>query len=303
VKIGVVINPRAGGGRMDAAWSAISDALARRLGRYEVLRTTRPGEGSRLARRLAEGGADLVIAAGGDGTISEVADGLMRAARQPELGIIPVGTGIDFPRSLELGSRAMEALEAIASGRRRQLDVGRISYAADGGGLEVRHFINEASFGLSGPVVRAVNAARLRGKSGKLTFLWHTLSQLLRYRPVTLSLSLEGEAAVEARVAVVAVCIGRYFGAGMMVAPDAVVDDGLFDVVMVRHASRIELVNVLSKAYSGGHLSSPLCTVRRARSVSIEPVGPAALVDIDGESPGRIPAKIEMLEKRLTLRG
>jgi YegS/Rv2252/BmrU family lipid kinase len=288
---------------MDAAWAAIGDALAIRLGPCEVLRTTRPGEGSELARRFAEDGADLVIAAGGDGTISDVADGLMRAGRQPELGVVPVGTGLDFPRNLEIGREPIEALDAIASGRRRQLDVGRISYVMDDGTAGLRHFINEASFGLSGPVSRAVNTARLRGKSGKLTFLGHTLSQLFRYRPVTLRVRFEGEEVLEATIAVVAVCIGRFFGAGMMVAPDALIDDGLFDVVIVRYASRLELVSVLLKAYSGGHTSSRLCTVRRARSVSVEPVGPAALIDVDGESPGRIPARVEMLKGRLTLRG
>src|SRR5918999_683223 len=110
VKIAVVMNPRACVGRMDAAWLALGDALAMRLGEFEVLRTTRPGEGSDLARQLAEDGADLVIAAGGDGTISEVADGLMRASRRAELGIIPVGTGVDFLRSLEIGTTPLEAV-------------------------------------------------------------------------------------------------------------------------------------------------------------------------------------------------
>ncbi len=302
MKIGVVMNPRAGGGRMDAAWLTLGDALAMRLGPFEVLRTSRPGEGSDLAQQLAEDGADLVVAAGGDGTISEVADGLMRASRRPELGIIPVGTGIDFPRNLELGPTPVDAVEAIASGRKRQIDVGRIGYVDEHGGVNVRHFTNEASFGLSGPVVRAVNAAKLRGASGKAVFLWHTLSQLWRYKPLTMRVTLDGAEVIETEVAVVAVCIGRYFGAGMMVAPDARIDDGLFDVVIVKHASKLELISVLRKAYAGTHTKSRLCIMRRARSVSIEPLGVPALIDVDGEAPGRIPANIEMLPAALTLR-
>jgi diacylglycerol kinase (ATP) len=297
------MNPRAGGGRMDTAWLALGDAVAMRLGAVEVRRTTRPGEGAELARQLADEGAELVIAAGGDGTIGEVADGLMRASWRPELGIIPVGTGIDFPRNLKLGTTLLEAVEAIASGRTRPLDVGKIGYVAEAGGAGVRHFINEASFGLSGPVARAVNAAKMRGSSGKLVFLWHTLSQLWRYRPVTVRVTLDHAEVVETEIAVVAVCIGRYFGAGMMVAPNAEIDDGLFDVVIVKHASKLELISVLRRAYSGAHLTSRLCTVRRARAVSIAPVGQAALIDIDGEAPGRIPAKIEILPQALTLRG
>ena len=91
--------------------------------------------------------------------------------------------------------------------------------------------------------------------------------------------------------------------AGMMVAPDAQIDDGLFDVVIVKYASKLELISVLQRAYSGQHKTSRLCTFRRARAVSIARVGEPALAEIDGETPGRIPAKIEILPAALTLRG
>lgn len=304
MNIGVVMNPRAGGGRMTAEWPALAHAIQHRLGAFQLATTTRAGEASSLAQRLADEGAELVIAAGGDGTIGEVADGLLRARLRPQLGIIPIGTGVDFSRNLALGATPLEAIEVIASGRRRVIDAGRVSYVTDNGLPDDRHFINVASLGLSGPTVRAVNAAKARGRSGKFTFLFHTLAQMLRYQPQAVSVRLDDAEAIEARVALVAVANGRYFGAGLMVAPDALLDDGLLDVVIVTAANRLTLMRVLSTAYDGGHKASPLCTFYRCRSVAIEPADAdeRLLIDIDGESPGRGPVRVDALPGALTLR-
>ena len=302
MRVGIVINPRAGGGRMAAAWPRLRRALEARLGTVESVLTQASGEASGIAQRLAEEGCGLVIAAGGDGTIGDVADGLLRSGGRAEFGIIPVGTGVDFPRSLGL-SRAADAVEAIASGRVRSIDAGRVTYRGDDGEPGVRHFVNEASFGLSGPIVRAVNGAKTGGPADRLIFLAHTLAQLVRFVPQRFQVILDGGETIEEEFAVVAVCNGRYFGAGLMVAPDAQLDDGLFDVVLVRAAGKLALADVLRRAYRGAHLDSPLCTVRRGRLVELLAVGEPPLVDIDGESPGRIPARVEMLPGALRLRG
>lgn len=302
MKIGVVMNPRAGGGRLGAEWPALAQALEQRLGAIEVVATKRVSEASSLAHQLAATGAELILAAGGDGTMGEVADGIMRAGGRAAFAVIPFGTGLDFPRNLGLGPTPLDAVEAIASGRTRRIDVGRIGYVADDGTPGVRHFINETSFGLSGPTVRAVNAAKQRGRVGKGVFLWHTLSQLFRYAPVRVRVTLDDAEVIEEEIAVVAVCNGKFFGGGMMVAPDAAIEDCLFDVVIVRQSSKLELISTLNRAYSGGHLKSRICTFRRARKVRVDPVGKAALIDIDGESPGCVPATVEMLPGALTLR-
>jgi YegS/Rv2252/BmrU family lipid kinase len=303
MRIGVVINPRAGGGRMAAAWPTLQASLESKLGPVEALFTSRQGEGSELARRLSDGGVDSILAAGGDGTIGEVVDGIMRSSRRPELGIIPVGTGIDFPRNLETGRSPQAAIEAIASGRKRALDVGRVTFTAEAGVESTRHFLNEASFGLSGSIVRAVNGSKTGKPTDKLVFLWHSVDALIRLKPQRVSIVLDDGAPIEEEVAVVAVCNGRYFGAGLMVAPDASIDDGLFDVVIVKHANAFALIGVLLSAYRGGHVKSPLCTVTRAKRVEVQSLGEPSLVDIDGESPGTIPARVEMLAGALTLRG
>lgn len=303
VNIGVVMNPRAAGGRIMAEWPALSRAIQERLGAFQLATTRKAGEAPELARQLADSGVDLVIAAGGDGTIGEVADGLLRASRQPELGIIPIGTGVDFPRNLDLGETPLEAVEAIARSPGRRIDAGRVTYVGDDGQPGMKHFLNEASVGLSGPTVRAVNAAKAKGRSGKGTFLYHTLAELIGYRWDTVRVTLDGTETIESRIAVVAMCNGRYFGSGLMVAPEAELDDGLLDVVIVAAANKLALVTVLNSAYRGGHTKSPYCTFRKAKVIEIEPVGKPALIDIDGESPGRLPIRVEVMPGALVLRG
>jgi YegS/Rv2252/BmrU family lipid kinase len=302
--IGVVMNPRAGGGRMTAEWPALAHAIQERLGAFQLATTTRAGEASALAERLADEGVGLIIAAGGDGTIGEVADGILRSRLRPELGIIPIGTGADFPRNITLGATSLEAVETIASGRRRVIDAGQVHYIGDDGKPAKKHFINVASLGLSGPTVRAVNGAKARGRSGKLTFLYHTLTQMLGYRGQSVRVRIDGEEQIDERIVVVAIGNGRYFGAGLMVAPDAELSDGLLDVVIVKMASKLSMIRVLSKAYDGGHKGSPLCTFRKAKVVTMAPLseGDEVLIDIDGESPGRAPMRVEVLPGALTLR-
>jgi YegS/Rv2252/BmrU family lipid kinase len=309
--IGVILNPTAGGGRMHAHWPKLAQAIERRLGEFELLTTSREGEASEIARTLADRGARLVIAVGGDGTAGEVVDGLLDAraagARIPELAILPYGTGADFARNLDLGANAFDAVEKLASGTTRSIDAGRVSYISDAGEARQRFFLNIASLGLSGPTGRAVNALKRRGKrQSRFVYLYQSLKELLRYRLKDVRIVLDGDSAIEAKIAVVAVANGRFFGGGMMIAPDAELDDGLFDVVVFRGASKLKMIADMNLVYSGAHKRHKLVTIKRARSVVVEPLDNAThdpvLIDIDGESPGRIPARFDILPAALTLR-
>jgi diacylglycerol kinase (ATP) len=305
--IGVVMNPVAGGGRLAANWAQVSAAIERHLGPFELRTTTRTGETIDLAREFAAAGVDLIVAAGGDGTVGEVVDGILQSGRLVPLGILPAGTGRDFVRNLGIGKTVSEHVAAMASGRTRAIDAGRVSYTSDDGSPQVRHFINVASLGVSGPTVRAVNAGRQQGaRSGKMVFLLHSVVQLLRYQPQDVRIVLDGEETIDARIAVVAIANGGFFGGGMMVAPDAAIDDGLFDVVVFRATSRPKLIANMRLLYSGSHRTHRLVTIRRARTVDVTPLDDvavnAALLDVDGESPGRIPARFEVLPGAVTLR-
>lgn len=273
MSVGVVVNPAAGGGRLRAAWPQLAAMLEQRLGPLSVLTTRAPGEGRLLAGQHVRNGARLVIAAGGDGTANEVVDGLLLAGGGPELGVISVGTGRDFVRTLGGNADVAAAVEAIGSGRTRRIDVGRASYLDDAGRQAMRHFLNVASLGLSGPTARRINASKQNRQVGKLAFYYYTVMELLRYRAQDVRVRFDDSETVDVHTALVVAANGRYFGGGMMVAPDAAIDDGQFDVLVYRAESKLRMVLDLNLIYRGAHVSLPRVRIKRCSWVEIAPLG------------------------------
>lgn len=307
MSVGVVVNPVAGGGRMRRQWPQIEQALKQQFGSIRVEESSATGDAIAMARMLALTGSTLIIAAGGDGTIGEVVDGMLGARDElgsvPELGIVPVGTGSDLARCLGLSTSIEGVAQRIASARPRLIDAGRVGYIDDHGALASRHFVNIASFGISGPIARAVNGAKSGGgMSGMSVFLWHTVKEIIRYQPQALRVSVDGKVEYEGSAALVAVANGRYFGGGMLIAPDAEQDDGLAEIVVIKGQSKFSMLRDLRLVYSGAHKGLASCLFLRGRSILIEPIGDPALVEVDGESPGRVPASIEILPRVLPVR-
>lgn len=313
MRIGAVMNPAAGGGRMLQEWPFFAAALRRRFGDFQLRKTTGPGDASAMARELARQGVDVVMAAGGDGTVSEVVDGILCHAAEnataPALAIAPVGTGSDFARAFGVPRLAEECVARLAESAPRRIDAGRISFVDDEGRLAMRHFASIASLGVSGPIDRVINEAKAkrRGRmSGKALFYLFTLRELMRYRFQEVAIAVDDQPPMEARIALVAIANNRSFGGGMLIAPDAVMDDGLFEVVIVQADSRLRMMKDLRLVYTGDHKNIDKCVFLRGRKVTVTPLGGdarnAALLDIDGESPGRIPATFEVLPGALTVR-
>lgn len=309
MKVGVVLNPIAGGGGLIRQRPLLEATLARHFEDWEIRLTERSGDGEHLAMAVAAAGRDIVIAAGGDGTASEVADGLLQLHREgrraPALAFLPCGTGTDFARGLGLTGDIEATIRRIVAAEPRQVDAGCISYIDDDGRLASRHFLNIASAGLSGATARAVNRDKRKGKvSAKALFFWRTVAEFLRYRFQNVRILVDDAELVEARVALVAVCNGRFFGGGMMIAPDAELSDGQFDIVTVRAAGKLGLIRDLRLLYGGRHRNHHAITIQRGKRVVIEPIDPAdtVLIEIDGEPPGRCPATFEILPGALTLK-
>lgn len=309
--VGVVVNPVAGGGRMRTQWPAIKAALGQQFASLDIRQTRDAGDACCLARDMALDGAGLVIAVGGDGTISEVTDGLMQArageGTNAVLGIVPAGTGSDLARGLGIAG-ALSAVARIGKAQPRRIDVGRVDFIDDHGALASRHFINIASLGLSGVTARAVNGSPRGGQvSGRALFLWHTVRELIRYRFREVSVSVDGGEPVLGKVALVAVANGSHFGGGMNIAPGAAVDDGVLEVVIVRGVSKFTLLKDIRLVYSGAHRGHASCTFLRGKSITVEPTagdrGDAPFLELDGESPGRIPATFTVLPGALELKG
>jgi YegS/Rv2252/BmrU family lipid kinase len=301
----LIVNPRSQGGRLGKRWTEIADTIGRAFPFDEAI-TEGPGDATRLTREALRAGAERVVAIGGDGTINEVVNGFFEdggAAIAPEasFAVIPFGTGGDFRRTLQLPTGLAEAAQVIAADHRRKIDVGRLVFTATGGGRAVRMFANIASFGVSGVVDRMVNESQK--KLGRLAFAVATARATWSYKNQRVQLVFDGTDRVEATINTVAIANGRYFGGAMMVAPNAEVDDGLFDVIAMGDFGFGDLLKSGRRLYKGTHLAMDKVTARRARVVEAEPIDPAAVVelDVDGENPGRLPARFELLPSALTI--
>lgn len=307
MRSGLIVNPVAGGGRMRRVLPDVLAVLQAGLGEIVVQQTERAGDVMRCVRALVADEVDLIVAVGGDGTVGDVVDALLvlKAEGQaiPDLAIVAVGTGTDLARGLRLPRRPVEAARHLLNAPTRTLDAGRVEFVADGR-AEQRYFLNIASLGLSARVADAVNHGKRQGRaSGKLVFLFHTVMTLLAYRPEAMTVMADGETVADGKLFLVAVANGRYFGGGMMIAPDALPDDGLFDLVVLKCPTRLSLLLALPQVYTGAHRNHPEILIRRAREVVVTPGAEPAMLEADGEAPGTAPARFTMIPGALRIRG
>ena len=308
-----IINPASGGGRTGRDWPEIQKKLEAALGPVTPLFTEGPATpahlpAANLARDATDKGADLIIAVGGDGTINETINGLFHDVSDGQapapLGLLNTGTSGDFRKTFELPADLDACIERLANGSSRTIDIGRLTFNADDNVPMARHFNNIASFGMSGAVDRAVNKARFSKLfGGSFAYLWATLSTALRYRPQAVRIRTESGWDEVINVGTAAVANGRFFGGGMMMAPDAAPDDGAFDLVIMRDTSVGDLFKDSGSLYDGTHIENEKVIVTRTRWVEAEPIDTApVLLDIDGEAPGKLPARFDILPSALTLR-
>jgi len=225
--------------------------------------TTRPLEAAEIAQREA-GNYDRIVAAGGDGTVHEVVNGLMRAGAQATLGVIPLGSGDDFAKLLANGNGA------------RRLDVGRIASDAD-----VCYFANGMDIGFGAHGARNVKRVP-RFVTGFGAYLGALALTMVRYPLLRLRIQLDGAPAFELTTAMTAVMNGTTFGGSFRVCPDARPDDGLLDLLLVGPVGRLEILQLVPKILRGGHAGDPRLQLTRAKRIVIES-DIALLVEADGE--------------------
>jgi diacylglycerol kinase (ATP) len=305
----VIVNPTSARGATREAWPGMASDVRRHFGPFAVAFTERGGDAARIAEREARAGRGLIVACGGDGTVSEVANGILRSGADAELGLLPSGTGGDFRRSLEIPLRAADASHLLKKGRARPLDAGRVSFTRADGREETRYFLNVASFGMGGDVIRRVKSQAWLGAGGprlvggRLAFAAAAAQSALAFERPSVRVRLDEGA--ESRLAVTnfAVANARFFGGGMKIAPEAILDDGLFDVVAVGDMSAAEIFRNSYRLYLGTHLGLRDVRHARARRVSARADDDAEVsIEVDGELVGRLPATFELLPKALRVR-
>jgi YegS/Rv2252/BmrU family lipid kinase len=301
VKIWVLVNPRAGSGRSRARALAFLEGVPE----AELVETTQPGGAVEMARRAVLEEVDVLVAVGGDGTLQQCATGLCLdqdgRATQPKtaLLILPAGTGGDYRRSLSLSESVDQAVARLAQPQTLAVDVGRVEMQADGR-REVAAFMNVVSFGIGGLTDRLV-AASPKWLGGKLTYLWGATRATLLHQPTAVELWIDDQLVETAPFANVAICLGQYFGAGMRIAPQADLSDGLFDIVTIE-MGKLRTLSLSAFIYQGTHLQKAGVCSYQGRSIVAKAVqAERCLVDADGEPLGTLPLRVDLLPRALTL--
>ena len=291
-----IVNPASGGGKTARDWAAIESWLPSTGIPYETAFTTEPMDAMRIAEANVRQSRPVVVAVGGDGTLNEVVNGFFHnGAPIPttsRMAMVPLGTGGDFRRTLRIPLDPHKAIDVLKAGVPRRLDVGCVTYQGNDGNTQVRHFINIADAGWGGEVVRRVNAGKKR--SGGFTFTLTALMSLMAWKNKPMHVIIDGEAHdVVAQQVVVANC--QYFGGGMRMAPNASPTDGVFDVIVVGDAGKIESLRGLGQIREGKHLDdhNPKITVLYGKRIEVTS-SKQVRIDIDGEDPGMLPALFEI---------
>ncbi|MBI4701285.1 MAG: diacylglycerol kinase family lipid kinase [Deltaproteobacteria bacterium] len=307
----VILNPSAQQGKTGKRAGEIERAIERALGPVDAAHTAAPRDAVRLAEQAAREGREAVIAVGGDGTLHEVANGLMRARasvdRLPRLGLVGQGTGGDFRRTLGLPNELAGYCAALGSGKTRAVDVGRFSFVNAKDEPDEAYFINILSVGMGGLVDRHVaHASRLLG--GRVAYMTASLRALWENEVGNLACTLHGAAGAEPRSFEVAtrslaICNGRFFGSGMEVAPMATPDDGLLHVVSLGAAGKISFLLSSLAIYSGEHVRNPEVHVWSGERIEVrlrnEEIRRSFLLDVDGEPLGQLPIDVQLVPRAI----
>jgi diacylglycerol kinase (ATP) len=292
----IIANARSRSGRSGLARA---ERLLNRDGLdFRVVPTTGPGHATRAAAEALDGGDRYLVAAGGDGTVHEVLNGMLSADGRPVaadavLGVLPIGSGCDFVRSFGIPRDVAGAVRRLSGDATQVIDVGKVTCGPD----QVRYFANIAEAGLGGSVV--ARAVRLPGMLGGLRYSVAFWLALPRFRPGPARVSA-GDVEVSTRMLNVVVANCQFYGGGMRISPKSSADDGLLDVLAMTGPRR-DACTTLPKVYRGRHLPHPEITELSGALIRVESELPL-LVEADGELLGTTPATFEVVPHALRLK-
>ncbi|MBE2223607.1 MAG: diacylglycerol kinase family lipid kinase [Anaerolineae bacterium] len=277
MKVKVILNPYANRWGAQARLPEVESALKAAHLDYDLALTTGAKDGTELAKTAVAEGYDAVIAAGGDGTISEVANGLITAVPENEptipLGILPVGSANDLAKMMGLPQTLPAAANLIASGHTRLLDAGCVQY--DG---KIHYFDNNSAIAME-PMI-TLEHEKIQRVSGEARYYLAILKGVIKLKAWQMSITWDDGEYVGPTY-LLSVCNGPRTG-GMMIAPGAVMDDGYFDFVLAPEVPKTTVVNFLLKLTKGTHVEHPITTFKRTKSLTITSE-PGTPLHADGE--------------------
>ncbi len=302
-KIYIVVNPVSANKTTAKEWPGYEKALSDAGFEFEAVLTEYPGHAAELTRKAIKLGFKTIMSVGGDGTMNEVANGFFDNGRiideDSRLVVFSRGTGCDFVRTLGINKNIEDLLAILERNREKQIDVGRLSLACAEGNMPARYFLNVADIGIGAETANRVNMNSKRF-SGFLSFLLGTLSTVVLYKNKNFEVVIDDNIHLNGIMNSVIVANGKYFGGGMMVAPDAVMDDGVFDIIILGNLSKPDIIKSFPLIYKGKHMNHPKLKYYRGSKVKVT-IGGKGLIEVDGEIPGRADAVFELMPKALKI--
>ena len=306
----VIVNPRSAAGSTQQNWSGTAADIRAHFGPFSVAFTKCQRDAIDIAERGAIAGRPFIIACGGDGTINEVANGILRSGKDVELGVMPSGTGGDFRRTLGLPNSNREAAAALRTGDTKWIDAGKVTFSDLDGKTISRFFLNVSSIGLAASIIQRVKSAKvfdwlpIEALRGQANFAASTLQEVMNLDPLTIRVSLDG--GEERSLQTINFCIAnsRYFGGGMMIAPEAKINDGFLDVINIGDISTAKILINAYTLYRGTHLDLSEVHDTLARKVTVRSADDNTEIrlETDGELPGKLPAVYEVVPNAIRVR-
>lgn len=302
-KVAIIMNPYSGNGRTARQWPKLAALVREQVGEFTFLETKHPGHATELVREALRSGHDRIISAGGDGTHHEVIngffDGLMPVSPRAAMAILPMGTGSDLARTLRM-PRGAKAIPHLVSDRVVGADLGRVTFTLPGGtGQDFLYFINTCHIGMGGAVVSRVNRTSKK-YGGLFSYMWGTLMTLATYKNPYLEIEVDGVQFDQVCRDVI-IAKGQYDGGGMHVAPNAQIDDGVFDVYIIGDTSRLFCLSHFQAIYRGRLLDFPDRVKYMPAARITARSGQTVLINLDGEQPGQLPAVIEIVPRAINI--
>lgn len=296
-----IVNPVAGSGKGLTDWPIISRLLRDSHIVPEYAFTERKYHATELAVEAVNQGFRQILVVGGDGTIHEVINGLfIQKCVEPSevlVSVIAVGTGNDWIRMFGIPRKYSEAIRAIVEGYSFLQDVGKLSYY-QANYQQSRYMANVAGVGFDAFVNRKYNILKQEGKKGRWIYIMSTLKAVLSYKSTGVKIFVDDKMVVNDLVYSATIGIGKYNGGGMLQTPDAVADDGLFDLTVIRRMTPLQVILNIKVLFDGSIYKLKTTSLDRGRKIRIES-SPEIAVEVDGEALGYSPFEFEVIDKAI----
>jgi YegS/Rv2252/BmrU family lipid kinase len=291
-----IVNPNAGNGKGKKDWDRISALFAKEKILISFRFTEKKGQATEFAREAIGTGFRKIISVGGDGTLNEVVNGVFTqnfcSSKEIVIGMIPVGTGNDWGRMFGIPLVYEGAVNVIKENKIIPHDIGIISYY-DGSEQHKRYFINIAGLGFEALVVNKTNKQKDKGRSNQAIYFYNLLSSLVSYKKPEVNITIDGKTS-SYKIFSINVGNGRYCGGGMRQTPDALPDDGLLDITVIKEMGRFEVIRSLKLLYDGTILSHPKVDGYRSDNLKVSSET-LVFAEADGESLGHTPVEFSII--------